>query len=78
LCCFCSDTSGAGASAGSWHSVSDPFVDVFRGVLSFDHMSPIGRSVIDVAALVAIVGYSLPAVLIFAIMRRGDRERASG
>ena len=50
----------------------------FRGVLSFDRMSPIGRSVIDVAALVAIVGYSLPAVLTFAIMRRGDRERASG
>ena len=47
-------------------------------MLSFDHVSPIGRSVIDVAALVAIVGFALPAVLIFAIMRRGDRERASG
>jgi uncharacterized protein YggT (Ycf19 family) len=57
------------------YSVSEPFVDVFRGVFSFDHMSPIGRSVIDVAALVAIVGYGLLAILIVAILRLGDRER---
>jgi uncharacterized protein YggT (Ycf19 family) len=57
------------------YSVSEPFVDVFRGVFSFDHMSPVGRSVIDVAALVAIVGYALLAALIMAILRLGDRER---
>ena len=72
-----------GANAGNAlvdfiYGVSEPFVDVFRGVFSFDHMSPIGRSVIDVAALVAIVGYSLLAVLIFAVMRLGDREPAGG
>jgi hypothetical protein len=68
-----------GANAGNGlvdfiYSVSEPFVDVFRGVFSFDHMSPIGRSVIDVAALVAIVGYGLLAILIVAILRLGDRE----
>jgi len=31
-----------------------------------------------VAALVAIVGYALLAVLIIAILRLGDRERAGG
>lgn len=70
-----------GANAGNGlvdfvYNVSEPFVDVFRGVFSFDHISPIGRSVIDVAALVAIVGYALLAILIIAILRLGDRERA--
>lgn len=69
-----------GANAGNAlvdfiYGVSEPFVGVFRGVFSFEQMSPIGRSVIDVAALVAIVGYALLAVLIFAILRLGDRER---
>jgi uncharacterized protein YggT (Ycf19 family) len=72
-----------GANAGNAlvdfiYSVSEPFVDVFRGVFSFDHIAPVGRSVIDVAALVAIVGYALLAVLIFAILRLGDRERTGG
>lgn len=68
-----------GANAGNAlvdviYSVSEPFVDVFRGVFSFEHMAPIGRSVIDVAALVAIAGYALLAILIIAILRLGDRE----
>lgn len=71
-----------GANAGNGlvdfiYSVSEPFVDVFRGVFSFDHMSPIGQSVIDVAALVAIVGYGLLATLIIAVLRLGDRERVT-
>jgi uncharacterized protein YggT (Ycf19 family) len=57
------------------YGVTEPFVDVFRGVFSFDHMSPVGRSVIDVAALVAIIGYTLLAILIFAVLRLGDREQ---
>jgi uncharacterized protein YggT (Ycf19 family) len=71
-----------GANAGNplvdfIYSVSEPFVDVFRGVFSFEHMSPVGRSVIDVAALVAIVGYALLAALIMAVLRLGDRERTA-
>ena len=58
------------------YNVSEPFVAVFRGVFSFDRMSPVGHSVIDIAALVAIVGYALVAILIIAIMRLGDRDRA--
>jgi len=70
-----------GANAGNAlvdfiYSVSEPFVDVFRGVFSLDHMSPVGRSVIDIAAIVAMVGYSLLALLIIAILRLGDREQA--
>jgi len=44
-------------------------------VFSFDRMTPVGRSVIDVAALVAIVGYALLAIVIIAILRLGDRDR---
>ena len=57
------------------YNATEPFVGVFRGVFSLDHFSPIGRSEIDVAALVAIVGYALLALLIVAILRLGDRER---
>lgn len=69
-----------GANAGNTlvdfiYGASEPFVDVFRGVFSFDHLSPVGKSVIDGAALVAMVGYALLAVLIIAILRLGDRER---
>ncbi|MDP9222446.1 MAG: YggT family protein [Actinomycetota bacterium] len=57
------------------YNVSEPFVAVFRGVFSFDRISPVGRSVIDVAALVAIVGYALLAIVMIAILRLGDRDR---
>ncbi len=57
------------------YNVSEPFVAVFRGVFTLEHFSPVGQSVIDVAALVAIVGYALLAVLIIAVLRLGDRER---
>jgi uncharacterized protein YggT (Ycf19 family) len=72
-----------GANAGNalvdfFYNLSEPFVGVFRGVFSFDQISPVGRSVIDVAALVAIVGYALLAVLIIAILRLGDRESSGG
>ena len=56
------------------YNTSEPFVAVFRGVFNFEHFSPVGRSEIDVAALVAIVGYGLLALLIIAILRLGDRE----
>ena len=59
------------------YNTSEPFVSVFRGVFNFEHFSPIGQSQIDVAALVAIVGYALLATLIFAILRLGDREPAN-
>lgn len=57
------------------YNVSEPFVAVFRGVFDLEHFSPVGRSEIDVAALVAIVGYALLAMLIIAVLRLGDRER---
>lgn len=55
------------------YAISEPFVAPFRGVFSMDEVRPTGRSVLDIAALVAIVGWSLIALVIMAILRIPDR-----
>jgi uncharacterized protein YggT (Ycf19 family) len=69
-----------GANAGNGlvdfiYSVTEPFVAPFRGVFSMDTIRPVGRSVFDVAAVVALVGYVLIELLILAILRLPDRDR---
>ena len=58
------------------YNVTEPFVAPFRGIFQFDTVTPGGGSVFDVAAVVALVGWLLIYVLIMAILRLGDRERA--
>jgi uncharacterized protein YggT (Ycf19 family) len=58
------------------YGITEPFVAPFRGIFSFDEVRPIGTSVIDVAALVAIVGWALVAAVIGAILRIPDRTAA--
>jgi uncharacterized protein YggT (Ycf19 family) len=58
------------------YAITEPFVAPFRGIFSFDEVKPVGRNVIDVAALVAIVGWALVAALIGAILRIPDRTAA--
>ena len=48
----------------------------FRGIFSIDEVRPTGQSVLDIAALVAIVGWALIALLINAILRIPDRSYA--
>jgi hypothetical protein len=55
------------------YNFTEIFVAPFRGVFSINQVSPIGTSVIDFAALVAIVGWSLIALLVIAILRIPDR-----
>jgi hypothetical protein len=57
--------------------VTEPLVAPFRGILSLDTVTPGGGSVFDVAALVALIGWVLIYALIMAILRLGDRERAT-
>jgi len=57
-------------------NVTEPFVAPFRGIFNFDTVSPGGGSVLDVAAVVALVGWLLIYVLLMAILRLGDRDRA--
>jgi hypothetical protein len=59
------------------YNVTEPLVAPFRGILSLDTVSPGGASVFDVAALVALIGWLLIYALIMAILRLGDRTRAT-
>lgn len=67
-----------GANAGNGivdaiYSITEPLVAPFRGIFSLEQMRPAGSSVIDVAALVAIIGWMLIGILIDAILRIPDR-----
>ena len=70
-----------GANAGNVivdaiYGISEPLVAPFRGIFSLEQFSPTGASVIDVAAVVAIVGWTLIGILIEAILRIPDRTAA--
>lgn len=56
------------------YNLTEPLVAPFIGVFSINHVHPTGNSVIDVAALVAIVGWFLIGLLIDAILRVADRR----
>jgi hypothetical protein len=56
------------------YNVTDPFVAPFIGVFNINHVHPVGSSTIDIAAIVAIVGYAILALIIDAILRVADRR----
>jgi uncharacterized protein YggT (Ycf19 family) len=71
-----------GANAGNAlvdviYAITEPLVAPFRGVFSIDVIAPTGANVLDVGALVALVGWALIAVLILAILRLPDRTDAA-
>ncbi|HEU4673161.1 MAG TPA: YggT family protein [Candidatus Limnocylindrales bacterium] len=49
-------------------SATDPFVEPFRGMFSLDRVSAQNGSVLDVAAVVALVGWTLIEALVLAIL----------
>ena len=59
------------------YNVTEPFVAPFRGIFNFDTVTPGGGSIFDIAALVALVGWLLIYLLLMAILRLGDRDRAT-
>ena len=59
------------------YGITEPFVAPFRGMFAIDQVLPGGGSVFDIGALVALVGWLLIYLLIMAILRLGDRNRAS-
>ena len=58
------------------YDITEPFVAPFRGIFNFDTVSPGGGSVLDIAAVVALIGWLLIYVLLMAILRLGDRRTA--
>jgi uncharacterized protein YggT (Ycf19 family) len=59
------------------YNVTEPFVAPFRGIFSLDIVSPGGGSVLDIGAVVALIGWLLIYLLIMAILRLGDRDRVA-
>jgi uncharacterized protein YggT (Ycf19 family) len=55
------------------YSITEPFVAPFRGIFQFDVVSS-GDAALDVAAIVALIGWFLIYLLIMAILRIGDRR----
>jgi uncharacterized protein YggT (Ycf19 family) len=59
-------------------TITQPFVEPFRGMFSFDKVTSTSTgSVFDMAALVALIGWTLIETLILAVLRLGDRDRAT-
>jgi len=57
------------------YDATEPFVAPFRGIFQFDQVV-VGDATLDVAAVVALVGWLLIYVLLMAILRLGDRRTA--
>lgn len=56
------------------YGVTEPFVAPFRGIFQFNEVRA-GDATLDVAALIALIGWMLIYVLLMAILRLGDRDR---
>ena len=54
--------------------ITDPFVEPFRGMFALDRVTADQGSVLDVAAIVAFIGWTLVEVLILALLRVFDRR----
>ena len=58
------------------YNVTEIFVAPFRGIFNFNQVSPGGASTLDIAAVVALIGWVLIEILILAILRLPDRDTA--
>ncbi len=59
-------------------TITQPFVEPFRDMFRFDRVTTTSSgSVFDMAALVALVGWTLIETLVLAVLRLGDRDRAT-
>ena len=57
------------------YGVTEPFVAPFRGIFSIDQVTPNGQNVLDFAAIVALIGWTLIYALIMAILGLADRRQ---
>lgn len=54
--------------------VTDPFVEPFRGMFQLDRVGADSGSVLDVAAIVALIGWTLLEALVLALLSIGARR----
>jgi uncharacterized protein YggT (Ycf19 family) len=57
-------------------SVTDPFVEPFRGMFAIDRVTADQGSKFDIAALVALIGWTLVELLLLALLRVFARRPA--
>jgi uncharacterized protein YggT (Ycf19 family) len=57
--------------------ITDPFVEPFRGMFALDRVTGDQGSQLDIAAVVALIGWTLIEMLILAALRIFDRREAS-
>jgi uncharacterized protein YggT (Ycf19 family) len=58
-------------------NLTDPFVEPFRGMFQLDRVRADQGSVLDIAAIVALIGWSLVEMLVLALIRVFDRRRVT-
>ena len=54
--------------------VTDPFVEPFRGMFRLDKVTAAQGSVLDVAAIVALIGWTIVEALVVALLSLGARR----
>lgn len=57
--------------------ITDPFVEPFRGMFQLDRVTADQGSMLDVAAIVALIGWTLVEALILAAIRIFDRREVT-
>lgn len=57
--------------------ITDPFVEPFRGMFAFDRVTADSGSRFDIAAVVALIGWTLVEMLILAGIRIFDRRQVT-
>ena len=55
-------------------NLTDPFVEPFRGMFQLDRVTADQGSTLDIAAIVALVGWTLVELLVLALVRVFDRN----
>ena len=58
-------------------NVTDPFVEPFRGMFQLDRVTADQGSQLDIAAIVALIAWSLVELLVLALIRVFDRDRVT-
>jgi uncharacterized protein YggT (Ycf19 family) len=55
-------------------SLTDPFVEPFRGMFQLDRVTADSGSMLDIAAIVALIGWTLIEALVIALLSLGARR----
>jgi uncharacterized protein YggT (Ycf19 family) len=55
-------------------SLTDPFVEPFRGMFQLDRVTADSGSMLDIAAIVALIGWTLVEALVIALLSLGARR----